>query len=232
MASVLVSSQTHSPEDRESEFTTAQKEVPETAPEVPAGPGDPVAAGCCRLLPMHGNGAARHGAVLWKVAGSALCSPKERTQSSSQQQRDSGFCQHAHTVLSIAPFLEMLETALKHTQVLSRNTNLLRFWVVLWALSVEFYSNAKGGRLTHSQSEIGSRNPVFWARLQLLSILVSIPKVPATAICLSPASPLFLIQTPPSFPKADAEQPPLPSEGSDSPQHFTSLKAKHCSDTL
>lgn len=161
MASVLVSSQTHSPEDRESEFTTARKGIPETAPEVPAGPGDPVAAGCCCLLPTHGNGAARHGAVLWKVAGSALCSPKERAQSSSQQQGDSGFCQHAHTVLSIAPFLEMLETALKHTQVLSRNTNLLRFWVVLRALRVEFYSNVKGGRLTHSQSEIGSRNPVF-----------------------------------------------------------------------
>lgn len=85
VASVLVSSQTHSPEDRESELTTAQKEVPETAPEVPAGPGDPVAAGCCRLLPTHGNGAARHGAVLWKVAGSALCSPKERAVHSSSE---------------------------------------------------------------------------------------------------------------------------------------------------
>lgn len=132
---------------------------------------------CCRVLPPFAH------AWEWcsparccAVEGRRFCSLLPKGKGSSQQQRDSGFCQHAHTVLSIAPFLEMLETALKHTQVLSRNTNLLRFWVVLWALSVEFYSNAKGGRLTHSQSEIGSRNPVFWARLQLLSILVSIPK--------------------------------------------------------
>ena len=45
------------------------------------------------------------------------------------------------------------ETALKHTRVVSRNTNLLRFWFVLWVLTVEFYGDAQGRRLMRSEQD-------------------------------------------------------------------------------
>lgn len=136
--------------------------------------------------------------------GRRFCSPEERAQSSSQQQGDSRFCQHAHAALSIAPFLELLETALKHTQVVSRNTNLLRFWVVLWVLL----------SFTATQKEEDSRTlrarldqEILCSGLGFSSFLSWYPhpnrkkKIPAAAIRLNPASP-FPGTNPSKFPQS------------------------------